>query len=348
MPRVWEKVGAENLVRHRSGNYYLQAMVGGKKIRRGLKTTDIRIAKMKRDQILTTLRSVLPGASDRIKTLGDALLIVEGTETNKPHLKPRTREYYSELFRILKETLPLARAAHVFTNDDAKRWWAETAGKRSPTQANNLLRLLRHSIAEIRKAGLRHDDPCERLVRMKVRQSAVDSLPSREHFEAIVSRMRSTQKAHSKRAALHCEFLAWSGCRFGEARAVLKTDVLGEWLRITGPEGGTKGGEPRMLPINPTLRRVIDELLALDPDGPNLLTLSRPRDALKNACAHLKLPHMRIHDLRHLFATMAIESGVDIPTLARWLGHKDRGITLMRVYGHLRDQHSLSAAQKMG
>ena len=29
------------------------------------------------------------------------------------------------------------------------------------------------------------------------------------------------------------------------------------------------------------------------------------------------------HDLRHLFATICIESGVDVPTVSRWLGHKD-------------------------
>ena len=53
------------------------------------------------------------------------------------------------------------------------------------------------------------------------------------------------------------------------------------------------------------------------------------------------------HDLRHLFATRCIESGVDIPTVSRWLGHKDGGALAMKVYGHLRDQHSVEMAQKV-
>jgi integrase len=53
------------------------------------------------------------------------------------------------------------------------------------------------------------------------------------------------------------------------------------------------------------------------------------------------------HDLRHLFATRCIESGVDIPTVSRWLGHKDGGALAMRVYGHLRDHHSTAMAQKV-
>jgi integrase len=53
------------------------------------------------------------------------------------------------------------------------------------------------------------------------------------------------------------------------------------------------------------------------------------------------------HDLRHLFATRCTESGVDIQTVSRWLGHKDGGALAMRVYGHLCDEHSTAMAQKV-
>jgi hypothetical protein len=38
---------------------------------------------------------------------------------------------------------------------------------------------------------------------------------------------------------------------------------------------------------------------------------------------------------------------VDIPTVSRWLGHKDGGALAMKVYGHLRCQHSVAMAQKV-
>jgi hypothetical protein len=38
---------------------------------------------------------------------------------------------------------------------------------------------------------------------------------------------------------------------------------------------------------------------------------------------------------------------VDIPTVSRWLGHKDGGALCMKTYGHLRDEHSLSQAQRV-
>ena len=52
-------------------------------------------------------------------------------------------------------------------------------------------------------------------------------------------------------------------------------------------------------------------------------------------------------DLRHLFATRCIESRVDIPTVSRWLGHSDGGALAMRVYGHLRNSHSIEMAQQV-
>ena len=69
--------------------------------------------------------------------------------------------------------------------------------------------------------------------------------------------------------------------------------------------------------------------------------------AINTACKKLGIPRFTHHDLRHLFATRCIESGVDIPTVSRWLGHKDGGALAMKVYGHLRDQHSVSMAQRV-
>jgi hypothetical protein len=48
-----------------------------------------------------------------------------------------------------------------------------------------------------------------------------------------------------------------------------------------------------------------------------------------------------------LFATCCIESGVAVPTVARWLGHKDGGALAMKVHGHLRNQHSREMAKKV-
>jgi integrase len=77
------------------------------------------------------------------------------------------------------------------------------------------------------------------------------------------------------------------------------------------------------------------------------MQVSKCSASLRHACKRLGISHITHHDLRHLFATTCIESGVDIPTVSRWLGHKDGGALAMKVYGHLRDQHSVNMAQRV-
>ena len=39
------------------------------------------------------------------------------------------------------------------------------------------------------------------------------------------------------------------------------------------------------------------------------------------------LEHFRFHDLRHTFATTALQNGVDVKTVSSMLGHFDAGFT---------------------
>ena len=59
------------------------------------------------------------------------------------------------------------------------------------------------------------------------------------------------------------------------------------------------------------------------------------------------LEHIRFHDLRHTFATMALQNGVDVKTVSSMLGHYDAGFTL-RTYTHATRQMQEQAAEKMG
>ena len=61
----------------------------------------------------------------------------------------------------------------------------------------------------------------------------------------------------------------------------------------------------------------------------------------------LGLEPIRFHDLRHTFATTALQSGADIRTVSGMLGHADPGFTL-RTYTHAMRQMQRNAAEKMG
>ncbi|MGA2528904.1 MAG: tyrosine-type recombinase/integrase [Acidimicrobiales bacterium] len=61
----------------------------------------------------------------------------------------------------------------------------------------------------------------------------------------------------------------------------------------------------------------------------------------------LKLPDVRLHDLRHFTATQLIGAGVDVRTVAGRLGHTDPSMTL-RVYSHALEERDRAAAAVMG
>ena len=58
------------------------------------------------------------------------------------------------------------------------------------------------------------------------------------------------------------------------------------------------------------------------------------------------LPQIRFHDLRHTFATVALQNGVDIKTVSGMLGHYSAGFTL-DTYAHVTTQAQRQAANTM-
>ena len=84
-----------------------------------------------------------------------------------------------------------------------------------------------------------------------------------------------------------------------------------------------------------------------EPLGAKVFRIRECQKALDRACKKVGADRIKHHDLRHLFATRCIENGVYIPTVSRWLGHKDGGALAMKTYGHLRREHSIAQAQRV-
>ena len=59
------------------------------------------------------------------------------------------------------------------------------------------------------------------------------------------------------------------------------------------------------------------------------------------------LPEVRFHDLRHTFATLALQNGVDVKTVSGMLGHFSAGFTL-DIYAHVTTSAKREAAKTMG
>ena len=68
---------------------------------------------------------------------------------------------------------------------------------------------------------------------------------------------------------------------------------------------------------------------------------------LKRVLARAGIPKVRFHDLRHTFATIALQNGVDIKTVSGMLGHFSAGFTL-DTYAHVTTAAQKEAAQTIG
>jgi integrase len=162
----------------------------------------------------------------------------------------------------------------------------------------------------------------------------------------IVADIIGQKKSHSKATAMAVEFLAYTGLRISEAQSIQWSDIKADHLVVRT----AKNDDLRQVPLIPAALDLLARKKAAGvPTAPtdSVMLVKSPRIALDGACERLGIDHLRVHDLRHIFATRCIESGVDLPTLASWLGHKDGGVLCAQVYGHLCQKHSTAMAGRV-
>ena len=178
-------------------------------------------------------------------------------------------------------------------------------------------------------------------------------LPEPSQFKDLVANVRKRSGGCGPRDGDLLEFLAYSGLRI-KSEAVWVTGEDIDWPRkeiiVRGDHvTATKNSETRRVPILSDMENLLTRMqaqLGAFGKGP-ILQVGHCSEALARSCKEIGIAKLTHHDLRHLFATRCIESGVDIPAVSRWLGHKDGGALAMKTYGHLRNEHPQAMAQKV-
>ena len=218
----------------------------------------------------------------------------------------------------------------------------------SPSAFNKCVDAPRGIFAIAVKEGAIKDNPGLEVPKVSARRKQLE-LPSSEQFEAIVKIVAAKNVRWSLDCADMVRLLAYSGARLREATGLCWSHVDEARQRLTIP--GTKSASSyRMIPLFPPLAALLTEMRnrrGKESKETRIAPVKECRQSLRSACRAVGIPAMTHHDLRHLFATRCIESGVDIPTVSRWLGHSDGGTLAMKTYGHLRDEHSTAQAAKV-
>jgi integrase len=331
--------------------------VNGKRVWKSLETTVFSVAKQRLPETMrehrAKLESVAAVTIGRM-TVGDAARIhLEKVRANVS-LKPRSKDYRQGLIDFINRSWPALFGMDVrkVSERDCQEWLVRFQKLYAPSDVNNAIGTLRAVFAEAVDRGARFGNPAANLSRMRIRAKRLE-LPSREEFLRFVEEIRTAGARQSKDCANLVRFLAYSGLRIGDAKFVTWADAnfARHQLHVRGdPVTATKNGETRYVPMIPELEQMLIEARkerANEPLSASVMRVFECQNSMTHAAAKIGMKRITHHDLRHLFATICIESGVDIPTVSRWLGHKDGGALCMKTYGHLRQDHSLAQAQRV-
>jgi integrase len=356
--QILENVG-ECLYRSTSSKiYYGITNVGKRQVKKSLRTDDYQLGKARLAEFRARVGNLKPAAMAKVSfhVLGTRWLA-----EHQHNLKPSTIRGKTDAIKKLDEIF-CGKPIRNIGPDDVSRWKVFRASK--GRTFNWELDIMRGVFQYAIRRGLVMSDPTADTERKKDRIRPV-VIPSKDEFKALVAQLRKTYK-HAQ-AVDFVEFLAYSGARKQEATQMTWTDVNFEGqgaisIGINAPaapapdrdDGIKTDSSRRVVPMNPRLREFLLKLrtkLRKAKLADRLFAIESARKALQTACEKLwgkqKKNRFTHHDFRHLFATTCIESGVDIPTVSRWLGHKDGGALAMRTYGHLREQHSAQEAAKV-
>ena len=177
-----------------------------------------------------------------------------------------------------------------------------------------------------------------------VRQQINKSMPVTKNAQEFVDYIR---------------FMAYSGARRTEALQIRWADLDFEREQLTiGAEGDTKNRTARVVDFNSQLKgHLIEMQNRRAPDsqwlfpspqrGERDIHAESFKESLWLTRQAAGLPGFTFHDLRHHFISYCVMSGVDFMTIARWVGHRDGGILIGKVYGHLADSHTKAQAQRV-
>jgi len=356
--KVWQPTQYSNLIRYvPSGTFFARLRVAGKLIRRSLKTDVLSIAKLRLADLEKNEREAVEtrvSASKGRMTFGDCVEIFK-TQTDTSNLiKPSAKAYRGEVIRSILKTWPALETLDIrkISVNDCNNWAAKFSNQYSGTRYNGAVGVLRTIFKIGIESGALHRNPAEGIKRAKIRSKRL-TLPDGLQFELFLNEIERANGRDSRKCANLVRFLAFGGFRISEANNITWADCdfdKGEIVVRGDPETGTKNWLVRRVPMIPKMKALLKRLQAERKDEPldsPVMQVKECLQAMTRAAKVVGMARITHHDLRHLFATLCIESGVDIPTVSRWLGHKDGGALAMKVYGHLRDQHSVAMAQRV-
>lgn len=313
-------------------------------------------AELARRQALRLLGQVKGAGADPANERDAARRAVTMTELGQRFLeqhvmvrcKPTTQyEYARSVNQFITPHFKRFRVREVTTADVAE--W-HTSLSRTPYQANRSLGVLSKmmNLAELWGLRDRKTNPCEQVERYPERKR--ERFLSRAELKRLGQAFDAyeTESQESLFAVAAFRLLLLTGCRLREIQTLRWewVDLEARELRLPDSKTGAKTvhiGEAAVEVLK-EIPRLRDNpwVIAGKKPGARLTDLERPWRKVR---AMAGLEDVRIHDMRHTFASGALELGEALPMIGRLLGHTQVQTTAR--YAHLASTPVKEAASKV-
>ena len=249
-----------------------------------------------------------------------------------------------------------------------------TGKELSPKTVRNIHGVLHKALEQAVKLGMIRSNPTNLCDLPKVRRKEIHPM-EQEEIAAFLKAIEGCKYELVYRVTL------FTGMRQGEILGLTWDCVdfqhnalyVNKQLQKTKKVGGqyvlapTKSGRSRMITVAPSVMDLLKkqksqqaqmqllagqdwknhwDLVFTNEFGGNLSHFTVYK-TFKEIVRSMGLDQERFHDLRHTFATLALQNGVDIKTVSSMLGHYDAGFTL-RTYTHATRQKQDEAAETIG
>ena len=260
------------------------------------------------------------------------------------HWKPRTLE--SNAYMVRKYILPAFSSLTVdaITVEHVRDWFASMADR--PGSANRSMPVLSVMMRMAELWGYRphNSNPCKNTKRYRMEPKArFLTADEMARLNAVLTR----DEFYCPQAVAVIRLLMLTGCRFGEIVSLEWDWIRGKRIHLPDSKSG-----PRTVWLSSAARAVIDAIPRYSPDCPFLFSARPPTRHIDNVeyqwhriRNEAGLPGLRIHDLRHNWASVAAMNGVDMVTVAKLLGHAL--VETTERYTHLSDQSVADAADRV-
>jgi len=259
------------------------------------------------------------------------------------HWKPSTLKKNESAYRLHIAPYLGDRDVQSFERSDIEQWFAQLAHVKG--SANQALVLMSVMMQQCEAWGYRpqNTNPCRRFKRYKAGE--VERYLNKDELCRLWQVLDTLERGNPSEVMI-IRLLIYTGCRSSEVRALQWKEYRGGHWHLRDSKTGAK-----TVYLSSQVRAYLDKWQSdgdyLFPASCNTQPISSQQlGALWGRVRQLAgLEGVRLHDLRHTYASIAIQSKVNLMVLSRLLGHTDAGTTLK--YVHLGREDVCQAASRV-